>query len=701
MFVRRISSSIIILVSFISLFFIAPNTSNAATCGQACGGSVACTSGTCTGGVCNCSVSCSFGPACSPTHPGYSYSYTTSCNLTCTLGCGGSWPIWPADYDCSASCGAPAYVSCASLACHTNTQNVADGNCGTHACTSNAPAYVACPGGASPACGTAASNESNGACGTHACPGNPDTTAPVVPSDTVSYTPDPSCLGTYFVSHSWGAVSDVGCAGLNTTPYWTQGSSNSGFSSVLFGWTNTWANTLSQTSASAYPPGTSLYFHVKSRDSLDNQSAWSATASVTVPTPSPYPTIHVEGPLSEDINSTCYPMSLLRDMTLEPVIVPSLGVTPVCTMPTTDSYSCNFTIDNQNGSCATPSITVTMNATYTGYGSIGWRTGTGGGECTGTPTSKTFTPGTVQADVPIYLSYNTTLPTTAPTATPLPTSTPEPTVTPGGPSITPSPTAAPTPTSIPIPTPAFAAGWFKLKDTSFLSRKSDRQNYIPGTLQLYDTTGDDSIANHNILIGGSGVLLQNGPVQAGANSYINGDIHYSANNWYTNGYTTSTVMTVSKYIDYIKSRKDFKTITSLSEITSDGIYQIQAPVSLTASQFDGKKVVLIVHDIATIPSDFIPSNGSVAILAQMIDIAPTVTEVRAVLIGTQVATGNSDTIPLKIKGNIIDEEGTGMILGRSRANGTKPSLFVVFDPQLYLNIMPYLSTSTYDWRQIQ
>lgn len=554
------------------------------------------------------------------------------------------------------------------------------------------PARVECPAAT---CGTAPSNELDGTCGTHYCPGNPDNSPPAVPVGTVSYTPDPTCKDIYTATYSWNAVSDVGCYGLNSTPYWAQGSSNAAYSSVLYGWNNAWVASTprSQTSVSSYAPGTTLYFHVRSRDAGNNQSAWSTTNTVVVPSPTLYPTISVSGPLSEDINRTCYPMSLLSNLTLEPVVVPALGVTPVCTMPTTSSYLCNFTIDNQKANCVSQNITVTMNATYSGYGTVGWRTGSGGGECTGDPTSRSYTIGNSETNIPIFLAYNTVIPTAVPTTTPVPT------VTPGGPTITPSPI----PTT--APTPAYAVGWFKLNGASFNSRMSNRQNYVPRTLQKYDATTDDSITNHHIMIGSSGILLQNGPLDPGSNAYESGVKTYSTNNWYTNGYASTNTISVAKYIDYIKGRKNFTSITgavTASSFLTSGVYVYVGDLTLDPTWFDGKNIVLVVQGTVSISSaTFIPTNGSLALLSNIISIDSSVTEIKAILIGTQVLTGNSDVNPLKITGNLIDEEESGMLLGRTRADGTKPSLFIVFNPQMYLNVLPYLSTSTYDWRQTQ
>jgi hypothetical protein len=201
------------------------------------------------------------------------------------------------------------------------------------------------------------------------------------------------------------------------------------------------------------------------------------------------------------------------------------------------------------------------------------------------------------------------------------------------------------------------------------------------------------------MLGDSGLLVQDGTLNPGGNAYVGGVLTYSTNNWFTDGYLQANDISYSKYIDYIKARKDFKTITNLSEITTDGMYSISSPVTLSATQFDGKKVVLVVQGTsATFTSDFIPAGGAVAVLAKDIIIDPSVTEIDAILIGQTVTTGQS-AMGLKIKGNLIDE--SALSVERTQSDGRMPSLFVVSNVQMYLDLLPYLSTSTYDWRQIQ
>lgn len=476
-----------------------------------------------------------------------------------------------------------------------------------------------------------------------------DTAGPAIPGgSTTTYSPDVTCLGKYIPTYTWSAVAtDNGCAGMSSTPYHPQASSNAAFSTLLFGWSDTWINTTNKSAATSYSPGTPLYFRVQSRDALNNASAMSATYNATVPVPSPYPTINISGNFSEDINGTCYPNITIDPdlLSLSPVSVPNVGVTPICSKTST-SYSCNFIIDNQSGLCVSPNISVSVNASYAGYSEVEWRNG---GVCTG---AESPISGSVGGSItqPLFFQY-------------------------GGGNTT-------------------GGGWFKLSQTSFNSRMSGRQNYLPNTVSPFDS--DDTGERYMIIGASAGNIAQNSPVVIGPSS-----MNYSQNNWYMSGYAQSDDMSYTKYIDYMKARKDVITITNpdLSEITTDGIYSIAVPITLNAAQFDGKKVVLVVQGAtATFNANFIPVAGSVAVLAKDVVIDSTVTEIDAIIVGQTVTTGVS-TSGLKIKGNLIDEEALQM--DRTQADARKPSLFVVFDMQTYLNVLPYLSTSTYDWKQIQ
>jgi len=295
-------------------------------------------------------------------------------------------------------------------------------------------------------------------------------------------------------------------------------------------------------------------------------------------------------------------------------------------------------------------VTLSLNATYPGYDTVSWRAGdVCGGAAENSKALSAVTPNNTS---PLYFTY-------------------------GG--------------------SVGAGGWFKLSQTSFNSRMSNRSNFIPNSLRTFDLTADDDNTTKNLILGSAGNIVQNGALNVGAAS-----IPYSTPNWYTSGYSHTNDITYSKYIDYIKARKDFTTITNvnLSEIVGDGIYYIKNSVTLSsATQFNGKNVVLVLDGGEVfINGNFIPVGGSVAILAKDVRIDPTVSEVDAILIGQTVDLGDG-AVGLKIKGNLIDE--SELTIERNQVDGRRPSLLVIFEPQIYLNVLPYLSTSTYDWRQIQ
>jgi hypothetical protein len=53
---------------------------------------------------------------------------------------------------------------------------------------------------------------------------------------------------------------------------------------------------------------------------------------------------------------------------------------------------------------------------------------------------------------------------------------------------------------------------------------------------------------------------------------------------------------------------------------------------------------------------------------------------------------------LKVKGNLISKKPIAL---QSRADNTRPSLFVVFDPTVYRGLLDKLSIAKYDWKKVQ
>ena len=387
-----------------------------------------------------------------------------------------------------------------------------------------------------------------------------------------------------------------------------------------------------------------VYAHVESRDAINNQSGWSVTDKIAIPTPTLFPTISVSGTYSEDVDNSCASMDVVSSgLTLQPTVPPY--VTPVCTK-TNSTYSCNFTIDNQNNPCATNSISIGIGGTYSGY-NLSWRTG---GDCSGAPVTISSSTST-----PLYFQYSTTEQT---------------------------------------------GGWFKVSNASFTNRSTgSRNNIIPYNISAFDSS--DSTATHNFSINSAGVINQQSLLNVGANALdTNGKPVYSTPNIYTSGYTQSDDVDYNRYTQYIKSRKGYTAIQNISGITGNGVYLISSSVTIADSTaFDGKNVVLVVdgNGSITISNDFTPTT-SVALVAPTITLGGNVTKVNAVLVGKTIDTGTSVN-PLKVSGNIVSQDV--LTQGRTRSDSKKPSLFVDFEMAKFVDLLPYLSVSTYDWKQIQ
>lgn len=481
---------------------------------------------------------------------------------------------------------------------------------------------------------------------------NIDKDSPTKPAGSFTgFVSDPSCLSQYFVTYGWGASSDVGCGGLVGSPYTAQISKQSDFSTLE---DNTNTASLSVTSAASYLPATTLYGRVKAVDGTGNDSGWSAgVTSVVVPQPSPFPTIHIQGNYVED-TGVCNNMTLdPNSLSLVLNIVPATGVSSVCTK-TGSSYGCDITIDNQSAVCAVDAHTVSLVASYSGYSSLEWRVSN---VCAGAPNPSisinASSPPAAPIDANIYFDYGT-------------------------------------------------QSWFKTSNTSFTS-KTARNNIIPNAPTAFDS--DDSVAPPNntymtINEGGAVLYTDSGKkIDLGPNA-VNG---FSAHNWYSNTYDANTLFTPTKFTDYMKSRKKYKTITDVTGIDADGIYYVAGDLTISnMAPFNGKKVLIVADaGTVTISADMTPASSAVAIIAKTIVINSAVAEVDAILIGNTIDVGASAT-KLKINGNLIQLTNTVPFANsRVTANAQSPSLFIKFNQAAYLNLLPYLSISMYDWRQIQ
>jgi len=245
--------------------------------------------------------------------------------------------------------------------------------------------------------------------------------------------------------------------------------------------------------------------------------------------------------------------------------------------------------------------------------------------------------------------------------------------------------------------------WFKIKNSSLY--KSGGTDFImAATVKKFTDADADDDTNRNIIIGESGVATTDQTYTLGP-SYNPADI--SARKWKNESYTITQTL-IGSFLDYIKARKKYETITGLgANIKSDKVNLINGPLDIVNSDLNGSPnsfVLVVSGDVninenlntgATPKSVAIISTGTITFKDQ-------VTQAGGIFIGKNMtieARTPTDDNGIKIKGNLISENA--ITNNRTRTDNTRPSLFIVLDPKMYIDTLPYLSVSKYDWRQLQ
>lgn len=266
-------------------------------------------------------------------------------------------------------------------------------------------------------------------------------------------------------------------------------------------------------------------------------------------------------------------------------------------------------------------------------------------------------------------------------------------------------TLTPSPTPTPIPTPG---PWSKLKDSSFISGERI-QSYIPASPVAYDS---DDTTEPYFIIGDGGAVSAPSLALKGLNSNAKANV----NDWQDPAYDMiPPAMRPQEFISYVRGRKEYKTITSLDQIDADGIYFYQVPlvpegdevtvapleIASVPASFNQYNVVLITESPVKInvADDYFLPAKSIAIVSPIINFAPNVKEAKGIFISVNTDSGETEDQGLKIIGNLI-VNGT-FTDGRKWTNLNRPSLFVVFRPDMYLDLLPYLSVASYEWQQQQ
>lgn len=241
--------------------------------------------------------------------------------------------------------------------------------------------------------------------------------------------------------------------------------------------------------------------------------------------------------------------------------------------------------------------------------------------------------------------------------------------------------------------------WIKLRDTSFYSVNS-LTNVMSSTPTAYDI--DDTTQPYFI-------VYNDGVVAAPT---INIDISNvspttkTGNPEYKAAYTPEAyALTPASFVSYVKARKDYTTITALSDIKGGGLYFYDGNLTVNSDSapFNAAGNIVIASSgtvtVAASAANTFAPVGSVSIVAQTINFDSALTQAKGIFIGNTIDTGTNASQGLKIIGNLVAQ--STLTQGRSWGTTSRPALFVKFDQTQYINLLPYLSVATYDWQQAQ
>ncbi len=256
--------------------------------------------------------------------------------------------------------------------------------------------------------------------------------------------------------------------------------------------------------------------------------------------------------------------------------------------------------------------------------------------------------------------------------------------------------------------------FMKIKNTSLISHGS-LSTPFPVFTTLFDASGDDYnndgnfliIGNNSGSIGGvgTGIFAAAPPLGSGLVSRKSTPPYPPGQNWSANNYFPITPFNNQRFLEYVKTRKSYQIITNLNQLATDKINVWNGSLSINnAAHFNSKNVTLIVTGTVSLSTNtFDPAQpSSTAIIADRInfyDGAQMVDEARGIFVGNTIDFGVSDE-PIKITGNVASTTNA-VNISRVRTDNRKPSLFVNFDIDQYINLLPYISTATYDWKQLQ
>lgn len=258
-------------------------------------------------------------------------------------------------------------------------------------------------------------------------------------------------------------------------------------------------------------------------------------------------------------------------------------------------------------------------------------------------------------------------------------------------------------------------GWYRLKQASF-TKQGGILNLIPPNVQPYDGFDtDEELLNirQPAEPDGIGLITSGGGIDLGPNTNS-----VSQKNWAKLTYSANKgyLSNLSSFIAYARARKEVKVINTLLELEAGKINIFNGDAYISNPQYfaAADKTVLIVNGNVTLnrsaanPQTFNVARNSIAIISTgTIIVDPLLTEINGIFIANNfdlAAGAPVSATPLKVVGNLISNTAISNIsLDRYRPVGEyqRASLYIVFYPEFYYELVPHLSTITQEGRQLE
>ena len=178
---------------------------------------------------------------------------------------------------------------------------------------------------------------------------------------------------------------------------------------------------------------------------------------------------------------------------------------------------------------------------------------------------------------------------------------------------------------------------------------------------------------------------------------------------------SSGTFNASSFVAYVKSKKTYTAInTNLNGVTTANTTYLYTGdltlTPLTQSSFPTSTIpsgtVLLVEGDVTVGAAGQTTLNTTAntpfalIVTGTLTFADATTEVNGLYAASSVNFGTG-SVPLKIVGNVVSGSSSAISRQRMSAPFTAPSLFVVFDPTHYVNLIDRISVVKSDYQQVQ